>query len=91
VYVIDSTDRKRLLESKEELGNLLEESQLAGIPLLVFANKVDLMMAIPADEISETLTLHMIRDRPWSIVGCSAKTGEGLQEGLEWLIHVIQQ
>ena len=76
--MIDSTDRKRINEAKEELGSLLEESQLAGIPLLIFANKVDLLQAIPADEIGESLTLHLIRDRPWSIVACSAKTGEGL-------------
>jgi len=29
----------------------------------------------------------LIKDRQWSIVACSAKTKEGLQEGMEWLIE----
>ena len=73
-----STHFDSMHEEYLDLGSLLEESQLAGIPLLIFANKVDLLQAIPADEIGESLTLHLIRDRPWSIVACSAKTGEGL-------------
>jgi hypothetical protein len=32
-----------MMEAKIELGSLLEESQLAGIPLLIFANKIDLL------------------------------------------------
>ena len=39
VFVIDSADNKRLSESGEELEKLLEESDLKGIPILIFANK----------------------------------------------------
>ena len=39
VNVIDSADNKRLNESGEELEKLLVESDLAGIPILIFANK----------------------------------------------------
>ena len=35
------------------------------------------------------LSLHNIRDRTWTIQACSAKEGEGLQEGLEWLVQNI--
>jgi len=91
VFVIDSADRKRLAESGQELQKLLEEDDLAGIPLLIYANKQDLLQALPADEISETLTLDLIKDRQWSIIACSAKTKEGLQEGMEWLIGQIKK
>ena len=91
VFVIDSADRNRLVESSQELQNLLEDDKLAGVPTLIFANKQDLLQALPADEISDTMNLHLIRDRPWSIMASSAKTGEGLQEGMEWLVQTIQK
>ena len=39
IYVIDSSDRIRLNECAEELQSLLEEDKLAGVPLLIYANK----------------------------------------------------
>jgi len=52
VYVIDSADRRRITECSQELTTLLTEEKLAGIPLLVFANKQDLLQALPADEVT---------------------------------------
>ncbi|CAD7955210.1 unnamed protein product [Amoebophrya sp. A120] len=86
VYVIDSSDRRRLEESGSELNELLQEDKLSNVPLLIFANKQDLLQALPANEIAEELSLHNIRDRTWTIQACSAKAGEGLQEGMEWLV-----
>lgn len=90
IYVIDSSDRRRLEESGSELNELLQEDKLGGIPLLVFANKQDLLQAVPADEIANSLSLHNIRDRSWTIQACSAKEGEGLQEGMEWLVGALK-
>lgn len=28
----------------------------------------------------------MIKDRAWQIQACSAKTGDGLKEGMEWVV-----
>merc|ERR1711933_488989 len=84
VYVIDSSDRRRLEESGAELKELLMEDKLGGVPLLIFANKQDLLQATPADEIAEALALAEIKDRTWNIQACSAKDGTGLQEGMEW-------
>ena len=36
-------------------------------------------------DVSNQLELHNITDRPWNIFGCSAKTGKGLDEGINWL------
>ena len=88
--MIDSTDTKRLEECGEELQTLLEEDKLAGIPLLIFANKQDLFTALPAEDISEKLNLDLINDRAWSIVSCSATDGYGLEEGIEWMINIIE-
>ena len=42
-------------------------------------------------QISVGLNLHMIKDRAWQIQACSAKTGEGLQEGMEWLVMQMKE
>lgn len=85
IWVIDSADRKRLEETGEELSELLVEEKLAGVPLLVFANKQDLVNAQRPDDIAEMLNLYSIRDRAWQIQPCSGKNGDGLQTGMEWL------
>lgn len=63
---------------------------MSGVPLLVFANKQDLVGAYAADDIAEKLDLTAIRDRPWQIQACSAKDGSGLKEGMEWLMKQVR-
>ncbi|CAF4908561.1 unnamed protein product [Rotaria sp. Silwood1] len=89
IYVIDSSDRKRFDETNQELFELLEEEKLHDVPLLVFANKQDLLNAAKASDITDGLSLHQIRDRPWQIQGCSAYTKEGVKEGLEWVSKTV--
>ncbi|XP_031585423.1 ADP-ribosylation factor-like protein 3 isoform X2 [Oreochromis aureus] len=90
IYVIDSSDRKRFEETSLELAELLEEEKLATVPLLVFANKQDLMTAAPASELAESLRLHTIRDRMWQVQACSALTAEGIQDGMTWVCRNIK-
>lgn len=90
VYVVDSSDDIRLKECNEELQSLLNEDDLKGVPLLVYANKQDLDMACEAPEVCEALKLEDIKsDRTWNIQACSAVTKEGLSDGMEWLIKTI--
>ncbi|TKS89820.1 ADP-ribosylation factor-like protein 3 [Collichthys lucidus] len=49
----------------------------------------DLLTAAPASEIAEGLNLHTIRDRMWQIQSCSALTGEGIQEGMNWVCKSV--
>ena len=74
---------------KANLQELLSEELLAAVPLLVFANKQDLEMALDAPEVMEHLDLSSITDRIWNIQACSAVTKEGLNEGMTWLIETI--
>ena len=90
IYVIDSTDTERLDEVAAELARLLgEEEKLATVPLLVFANKQDLLSALSAADLAIGLDLHAVKDRAWQIQACSAKTGGGVAEGLQWLLQAI--
>ena len=52
VFVVDSADKRRLKEAAEQLKSILVEEELANVPLLVFANKQDLLSAMEAEEVS---------------------------------------
>ena len=59
--------------------------------LLVFANKQDIKNSMTAAEISQLLNLTSIKDRAWHIQACCALTGEGLYQGLEWIVSNIKK
>jgi ADP-ribosylation factor-like protein 3 len=91
IYVIDSADRRRMEETGIELQQMLDEHRLNGVPLLILSNKQDLLNSIAPAEVTAGLNLYSIRDRHWQILGCSAKTGEGLKEGLEFLVNELNE
>lgn len=68
-----------------EFFNLLIHNDLKDAVILVFANKKDLPTAKNAGDLSEIFSLHEIKGHDWHIQGCCALTGEGLEEGLDWL------
>jgi ADP-ribosylation factor-like protein 3 len=88
---VDSADTSRMEEVNRELAALLDEEKLAGVPLLVFANKQDLMGALTAEEISTGLNLSAITGRSWFIQACSAKRGDGLEEGMSWCVRNVKE
>ncbi|CAF0931772.1 unnamed protein product [Didymodactylos carnosus] len=90
IYVIDSADKKRFPETSEQLLELLADEKLTNVPLLIFANKQDLLNAATSSEITDGLALYTIRDRAWQIQGCSAYTQEGVKTGLEWVYKTVK-
>lgn len=42
IFVVDSNDRDRIIEAREELQRMLNEDELRNAVLLIFANKQDL-------------------------------------------------
>ncbi|KIM67882.1 hypothetical protein SCLCIDRAFT_13954 [Scleroderma citrinum Foug A] len=92
IYVIDSSDHARLSTSRSELLTMLSEDELSGVPLLVFCNKQDVEGALKPEEISDSLGLAgKETSRQWSVRGSCATKGEGLEEGLDWLVNAIQK
>ncbi|KAL1778550.1 ADP-ribosylation factor 5C isoform X2 [Sigmodon hispidus] len=85
ILVIDSTNRNRLLTTREELYKMLAHEALQDASVLIFANKQGMKDSMTTAEISQFLTLGAIKDHPWHIQGCCALTGEGLPAGLRWL------
>lgn len=74
---------------KNELFRLLQHEDLKHTVVLVFANKQDLKDAMPPAEITEALSLHSIKNRDWHIQACCALTGEGLYDGLGWIVERV--
>merc|ERR1712137_792469 len=91
IYVIDSSDTKRFDETEQELQELLCEEKLVGVPILVYANKQDLIGSATSAQIAEGLSLHTIKDRVWQIQACSATSGEGVRDGMEWVLKNISK
>merc|ERR1712187_11157 len=89
IYVVDSNDRDRTEDAKEELTKMLNEDEMREAVLLVFANKQDLPNAMTAAEVTEKLGLHNMRNRQWFIQSACATTGDGLYEGLDWLSRTL--
>jgi small GTP-binding protein len=91
IFVVDSNDRDRVPEAREELQRMLNEDELRDALLLVFANKQDLPNAMSVAEITDKLGLHSLRQRTWYIQSTCATSGDGLFEGLDWLATEIKK
>ncbi|KAI5820254.1 ADP-ribosylation factor family-domain-containing protein [Pyronema omphalodes] len=85
IFVIDSNDRDRIEEARQELHRIIQDREMKDSLLLVFANKQDLPGAMSPTEVTEKLQLNKLKDRVWYVVPSCATTGEGLFEGLGWL------
>jgi len=91
VCVIDSNDRDRIEYAREELMKMLNEDELRDSILLVWANKQDLPNAMATAEVTEKLGLHNLRQRQWMIFSACATTGDGLYEGLDWVVRALRE
>jgi len=100
VWVVDSADAVRLELCRQELEALLTEERLAGASLLILANKQDVPSALSSEEIANALglnnhgnkgddSLSLLSKRHWNILGCSAVSGDGLVEGMDWIVQDI--
>jgi len=91
IVVIDSTDRERLALTKQELYKMLANEDLHKAAVLIYANKQDVKGSMSAAEISRELNLTSYKTHRWQIQACCALTGEGLQQGLEWMAGQLKR
>jgi ADP-ribosylation factor 1/2 len=59
IFVVDSNDRDRVVEAREELQRMLNEDELRDAILLVFANKQDLPVSISSPELVSSLLIQL--------------------------------
>ena len=60
IFVVDSNDRDRVDECREELGRFMTEDGLQDCCVLILANKQDLPSAMSIEEITEKLELNKL-------------------------------
>jgi len=41
------------------------------------------------EEVKTVLGLNEIKTRHWGIIPCSAKTGDGLLDGIDWIVSDV--
>ncbi|KAJ4154785.1 hypothetical protein LMH87_000063 [Akanthomyces muscarius] len=90
IFVIDSSDRGRIMEAHQELHRIINDREMKDSLLLVFANKQDIKGAMSPQEVTEKLQLSKLKDKIWYVIPSCATTGEGLAEGLTWLSNNIK-
>jgi len=89
IFVVDSNDRERIEEAREELHKMIGEEELSNSIILIFANKQDLPNAVSCSELTEKLQLNSLKGRQWYIQATCAPEGQGLYEGLDWLSNEL--
>lgn len=91
IFVVDSNDNARFQEAQDELFRVLESPELTKAILLVLANKQDLPNAMSVEKITQTLELSRITTHPWYIEGTCATSGQGLDNGFDWLADRLNE
>eukprot|EP01027_Heterolobosea_sp_BB2_P000334 GEZU01000482.1.p1 GENE.GEZU01000482.1~~GEZU01000482.1.p1 ORF type:complete len:183 (+),score=46.47 GEZU01000482.1:152-700(+) len=91
IYVVDSADPERIRESMEELQKCLTDPTLAGIPVLIYANKQDLPNSLSVQEIAKRFSsIPEMQERKWFVQPTIGTSGEGLYEGIDWLAYKLR-
>ena len=91
IFVVDSCDRERFAEARDEIHDIMQDDRLRNAVLLVLANKQDLPNAATPAELTDHLNLTAIKGHDWYIQSTCAVNGEGLVDGLSWLAPKIKE
>ncbi|KAG5681788.1 hypothetical protein PVAND_011196 [Polypedilum vanderplanki] len=93
IYVIDSNDRERMSESKELFDKMIKNEFLTGVPLLILANKQDIIDCMGVREIKPVFQQHghLIGRRDCLTIPTSGLTGEGVDEAINWLKDAVKR
>uniref|UniRef100_U3IKZ1 ARF like GTPase 11 n=1 Tax=Anas platyrhynchos platyrhynchos TaxID=8840 RepID=U3IKZ1_ANAPP len=93
LFVLDSTDTARLPEALEALEEALDHPSLAGVPVLLLANKQEVPGAMAPAELGQRLQRGRLMGHPWQAAagtqglskllkeqGTTNHSGEGLNK-----------
>lgn len=89
IFMVDSNDRDRVDQAREQLAPILSEDELRHKCLLMYFNKQDLPGAMRKAELVDKLRLNQIQTRHWHVQECCATLNDGLQQGLDWLLKAV--
>ena len=90
---MDSNDRDRIPESKASFDQMIANENLKGVPLLVLANKQDLPDVMGVREVKPIFQDNddKIGHRDCMVIPTSGLTGDGVAEGIDWMVQCIKR
>ncbi|KAL0075768.1 ADP-ribosylation factor family-domain-containing protein [Phycomyces blakesleeanus] len=93
VFVVDSTDKKRLEECKDTFEKMITNDRVEGVPILMLANKQDLSGALRVEEIKEVFNKIAVKlgARDSRVLPISALEGNGVKDAIDWLVVRLQR
>ncbi|XP_032886308.1 ADP-ribosylation factor-like protein 13B isoform X1 [Amblyraja radiata] len=99
IFIVDSTDVKRIEEAGKVLSEVMKHEKMSGKPVLVLANKQDKAEALPEFAIIEQMSLGKLANENKSfchLEPCSAtldyaekRLDKTILKGLRWLLRTI--
>lgn len=91
IYVVDSSDRERIEQSKETFNSMIKNENVRGVPLLVAANKQDLVDCMGVREVKPLFeaNLELVGAREVMTLATSGLTGDGVVEGIDWVAQCV--
>lgn len=92
IFVVDSSDRERIEDARQELYRIAMDRSMSEVPILIFANKQDMPNAMKPQEIQQRLELSHgpLKQRNWIVQPSTATSGDGIYEGLTWLMNFVR-
>ncbi|ORY93018.1 ADP-ribosylation factor family-domain-containing protein [Syncephalastrum racemosum] len=93
VFVVDSTDSRRLEECKDTFESMITNDGVEGVPVLMLANKQDVEGALRVEEIKEVFNKIAVKlgARDSRVLPISALEGDGVREAVDWLMIRLQR
>ncbi|XP_060598982.1 ADP-ribosylation factor-related protein 1-like [Ruditapes philippinarum] len=93
IYIVDSSDKERIDESKEAFDKMIVNETLKTVPLLLLANKQDLQDVVTVGDIKSVFnsSRELLGHRDCRVNGVSALKGDGINEGIEWMVDCIKR
>ena len=86
IFIINNDDLDDN-EYIEDIKNILAEKELEKVPVLFMANTQDISHALSADVVRQNF--GEIKGRKYLFHETYSNTGEGIKEGIDWLINSI--
>ncbi|KAH3697984.1 ADP-ribosylation factor-related protein 1-like [Dreissena polymorpha] len=93
IYVVDSSDKERIDESKDAFDKMIVNDSLKDVPLLLLANKQDLPEVVTVGTIKSVFygSSDLIGQRDCRVNGVSALKGDGINDGIEWIVDCVKR
>ena len=89
IWVVDSIDRGRIIECREEFEKLMENQELASLPMVVAINKQDARIRMKDEDLMQIMKFERYEDRKLKIIKTSKKACYELIDAMDWLIHEL--